>query len=144
MRNTILSDEIIDKLCITAHKKAKEMKIDISFAIYDENGLPLLFRRYGEAPVISTKLVPGKAYTSSVMFMPTQKLAKLCTDGGPLMGLENKDPKITLISGGYPLFVEEKCVGGIGVGGGRNNEDNIIAEHVIKVFNEEIYKTGEK
>lgn len=76
----------------------------------------------------------GKEYASAVMFMPTEDLAKLCSDGGPLMGLENKDSKITLISGGYPLFYNNKCVGGIGVGGGRDNEDNIIALHIITVF----------
>lgn len=74
------------------------------------------------------------------MFMPTEEVAKLCCDGGPLMGLENKDSKITLISGGYPLFNEGKCVGAIGIGGGRANEDNIIAEHVLKVFYENTKK----
>ena len=134
MRNKILTDDLCDKLCEAAKEKSTQMNVDISFAIYDENALPLLYRRFGDAPVISTKLVPGKAYTSAVMFMPTENLAKLCCDGGPLMGLENKDPKITLISGGYPLFYKNKCVGGIGVGGGRDNEDNIIAEHVLALF----------
>lgn len=134
MRNEILTDEICDKLCEAAREKSSELDIDISFAIYDENGIPLLYRRFNEAPIISSKLAPGKAYTSAMMSMPTEKLAKLCSDGGPLRGLENKDSKITLISGGYPLFVNNRCVGGIGVGGGRGNEDNVIAEHVISIF----------
>ena len=130
----VLTDDICEKLCNAAKEKSDELGLDISFAIYDENGIILLFRRYGEAPVISTKLAPGKAYTSAVMFMPTEQLAKLCTDGGPLMGLQNKDSRITLVSGGYPLVSRGKCVGAIGVGGGRGNEDNIIAEYVLDVF----------
>lgn len=130
----VLTDDICEKLCNAAKEKSDELDLDISFAIYDENGIILLFRRYGDAPVISTKLAPGKAYTSAVMFMPTEQLAKLCTDGGPLMGLQNKDSRITLVSGGYPLVCRGKCVGAIGVGGGRGNEDNIIAEHVLDVF----------
>ena len=130
----VLTDDICEKLCNAAKEKSDELDLDISFAIYDENGIILLFRRYGDAPVISTKLAPGKAYTSAVMFMPTEQLAKLCTDGGPLMGLQNKDSRITLVSGGYPLVCGGKCVGAIGVGGGRGNEDNIIAEHVLDVF----------
>ena len=130
----VLTDDICEKLCNAAKEKSDELNLDISFAIYDENGIILLFRRYGDAPVISTKLAPGKAYTSAVMFMPTEQLAKLCTDGGPLMGLQNKDSRITLVSGGYPLVSSGKCVGAIGVGGGRGNEDNIIAEHVLDVF----------
>lgn len=130
----VLTDDICEKLCNAAKEKSDELDLDISFAIYDENGIILLFRRFGDAPVISTKLAPGKAYTSAVMFMPTEQLAKLCTDGGPLMGLQNKDSRITLVSGGYPLVCRGKCVGAIGVGGGRGNEDNIIAEHVLAVF----------
>ena len=130
----ILTDSICDALCDAARQKAEELNLDISFAVYDENGLVLLFRRFGDAPAISTKLAPGKAYTSAMMFMPTQQLAKLCVDGGPLMGLQNKDPKITLVSGGYPLVYKGKCVGGIGVGGGRGNEDSIICQHVLEVF----------
>lgn len=130
----ILNDELCDKLCEAAKNKAEELKIDISFAICDAGGQLLLFRRFGDAPIISTTLVPNKAYTSAVMFMPTEKLAVLCADGGPLMGLDSMDSKITFISGGYPLFADGRCIGAIGVGGGRNDEDNIIAEHVLKEF----------
>lgn len=38
--NMILTDELCDKLCAAAHEKSKEIGIDISFAICDENGLP--------------------------------------------------------------------------------------------------------
>lgn len=130
----ILNDDLCDKLCEAAKNKAKELNIDISFAICDANGQLLLFRRFGDAPIISTTLVPNKAYTSAVMFLPTEKLKKLCADGGPLMGLETMDSKITFISGGYPLFADNMCIGAIGVGGGRNDEDNIIAEHVLGEF----------
>ena len=36
----ILTDELCDKLCTAAREKSKEIGIDISFAISDENGLP--------------------------------------------------------------------------------------------------------
>lgn len=63
----ILTDELCDKLCAAAREKSKETGIDISFAVYDENGLPRVYRRYGEALVLSITLVPGKAYTSAVI-----------------------------------------------------------------------------
>lgn len=70
----ILTDELCDKLCAAARKKSKEMGIDISFAVSDENGLPRVFRRYGEALVLSITLVPGKAYTAAI----TQSKTKRC------------------------------------------------------------------
>lgn len=56
----ILTDELCDKLCAAAHEKSKEIGIDISFAISDENGLPRAYRRYGEALVLSITLVPER------------------------------------------------------------------------------------
>jgi len=41
-----------------------------------------------------------------------------------------------LISGGFPLFYNGTCIGGIGVGGGRGNEDSIICQYVLSVFQE--------
>ena len=84
----ILTDELCDKLCASAREKSKELGIDISFAISDENGLPRVYRRYGEA----------------------------------------------LVAGGYPLFVNGKIVGGIGVGGGSEAQDCEIAKYVVSVF----------
>lgn len=106
--------------------------------IYYVNGIPLLYRRFGDTPVLSTTLVPQKAYTAAVMFMPTEKLKELSCDGSPLMGLQNNNSNITLVSCGYPLYAGDECIGGIGVGGGRGDEDNIIAEYVLSVFQERI------
>ena len=60
----ILTDELCDRLCAAALEKSREIGIDISFAVSDENGLPRVYRRYGEALVLSITLMPGKAYTA--------------------------------------------------------------------------------
>lgn len=41
---------------------------------------------------------------------------------------------ITLVAGGYPLFVNGKIAGGIGIGGGTEEQDCKIAEYVVSVF----------
>ena len=132
----ILTDELCDKLCAAAHEKSKEVGIDISFAVCDENGLPRVYRRYGEALVLSITLVPGKAYTSAVTQCKTKDVAGAAAEGASLMAIQTNDPKITLVAGGYPLFVNGKIVGGIGVGGGSEEQDCAIAEYVVSVFEE--------
>ena len=132
----ILTDELCDKLCAAAHEKSKEIGIDISFAICDENGLPRVYRRYGEALVLSITLVPGKAYTAAVTQCKTKDVAACAVEGGSLMAIQTNGPKITLVAGGYPLFVNGKIVGGIGVGGGTEEQDCEIAEYVVSVFGE--------
>ena len=130
----ILTDELCDRLCAAAREKAGEMGLAISFAICDENGLPRVFRRYGQALVLSITLVPGKAYTAAVTQCRTKDVAAAVEEGCPLMAIETNDPRITLVAGGYPLFVDGVCAGGIGVGGGSEAEDCAIAEHVLSVF----------
>lgn len=131
----ILTDELCDALCAAAREKSEELGIDISFAISDENGLPRAFRRYGDALVLSITLVPGKAYTAAVTQCRTKDVAACAKEGGPLMAIQTNDPKITLVAGGYPLFADGKIAGGIGVGGGTEEQDCAIAEYVVSVFN---------
>ncbi|MBQ8824126.1 MAG: heme-binding protein [Ruminococcus sp.] len=130
----ILTDELCDKLCTAAHEKSKQLGIDISFAICDENGLLKLYRRFGVALVLSITLVPGKAYTSAVTQCKTKDVAKYSVEGGSLFAIQSNDPKITLVAGGYPLFMNNKIAGGIGVGGGTEEQDCEIAEYIVSVF----------
>lgn len=132
----ILTNELCDKLCNAALEKSKEVGVDISFAVYDENGLPRVYRRYGEALVLSITLVPGKAYTAAVTQCKTKDVASVAAEGQALMAIQTNDPRITLVAGGYPLFVKGKIAGGIGVGGGTEEQDCTIAEYVVSVFEE--------
>lgn len=132
----VLTDEICDRLCAAARAKSKEVGIDISFAVCDENGLPRVYRRFGEALVLSITLVPGKAYTAAVTQCKTKDVAACAVEGGSLPSIQANDPRITLVAGGYPLFVNGKIAGGIGVGGGSEEQDCKIAEHVLSVFEE--------
>ncbi len=130
----VLTDELCDQLCAAARDKSRELGIDISFAISDEHGLPRVYRRYGEALVLSITLVPGKAYTAAVTQCKTKDVAAAAAEGAALMAIQTNDPRITLVAGGYPLFVNGKIAGGIGVGGGTEEQDCLIAEHVCSVF----------
>ena len=132
----ILTDELCDRLCAAAKEKSREMGVDISFAVSDENGLPRVYRRYGEALVLSITLGPGKAYTAAVTQCRTKDVAEAAAEGAALMAIQANDPRITLVAGGYPLFAGGRIAGGIGVGGGSEAQDCEIAEYVVSVFNE--------
>lgn len=132
----ILTDELCNKLALAAREKSQELGIDISFAICDENGLLKYFHRFGEALVLSITLVPGKAYTSAITQSKTKDIAEWSKEGNSLMAIQSNDQKITLVAGGYPLFVNGKIAGGIGVGGGSEEQDCLIAEYVLSKFEE--------
>ena len=90
----ILTDGLCDRLCAAAREKSRELGIDISFAISDENGLPRAYRRYGDALVLNITLVPGKAYTSAVTQCRTKDVAACAAEGGSLMAIQANDPKV--------------------------------------------------
>ena len=50
------------------------------------------------------------------------------------MAIQTNDLRITLVAGGYPLFAGGKIAGGIGVGGGTEEQDCAIAEYVVPMF----------
>lgn len=64
----------------------------------------------------------------------TKDVAACAAEGASLMAIQTNDPRITLVAGGYPLFVNGKIAGGIGVGGGTEEQDCEIAEYVVSVF----------
>lgn len=134
--SAVLTDETCEILLDAAAEKSREMNLDISFAIVDSDGLPRLFRRFGDALVLSVTLVPAKAYTSAITQMQTGNLRQAVAENGDLMGMNTCDPKLTLVPGGYPLFVDGNIVGAIGVGGGTKEQDCEIAEYVVSRFNE--------
>ena len=131
-----LTDETCETLCKAAYEKSREMGLDISFAIADADGLPRLFRRFGDALVLSATFVPAKAYTSAITQTPTGELAPYVADGANLMGINTCDRRITLVPGGIPLIADGKTVGAIGVGGGTKEQDMEIANYVVQKFTE--------
>ena len=84
--------------------------------------------------MLSITLVPGKAYTAAVTQCRTKDVAAAAAEGAPLMAIQTNDARITLVAGGYPLFAKGKIVGGIGVGGGTEEQYCAIAEYVLSVF----------
>lgn len=78
--------------------------------------------------------MPGKSYTAAVTQCKTKDVAAAAAEGAPLMAIQTSDPRITLVAGGYPLFAGGKIAGGIGVGGGTEEQDCAIAEYVVSVF----------
>ncbi len=72
--------------------------------------------------------------TAAITQSKTKDVAEWAKEGNSLMAIQSNDPKITLVAGGYPLFVNDKIAGGIGVGGGTEKQDCEIAEYVLTEF----------
>ncbi len=86
--------------------------------------------------MVLTNELCDKLCSAAVTQCTTKDVAAASAEGQALMAIQTNDPRITLVAGGYPLFVDGKIAGGIGVGGGTEDQDCTIAEYVVSVFGE--------
>jgi len=120
-----------DRMIIAGIKKAEAIGVPMVLSVVDQNGDVIEVRRMDDALIISVKLASYKAYTASVVRMPTADLAKLSQPGEPLFGIEANFAQVTLVGGGIPLKQNGKIVGAVGVSGGSVEQDIAVAQAMI-------------
>jgi ATP:cob(I)alamin adenosyltransferase len=131
---TIFTGELCEKLRQTAQAESARIGVPVSLAIADEGGNPVYFYRIPNAVLVSIKVAVNKAYTAAAMKQPSGNLYDQCVPGGSLHGLNTADPRIVVFGGGFPLFINGRLVGGIGISGGTVPEDEQIGRQVVAEF----------
>jgi ATP:cob(I)alamin adenosyltransferase len=131
---TIFTAELCEKLRQAAQAESVRIGVPVSLAIADEGGNPVYFYRIPNAILVSIKVATNKAYTAVAMKQPSGNLYDLCVAGGSLHGLNTADPNIVVFGGGFPLFINGKLAGGIGISGGTVPEDEQIGRQVVAEF----------
>jgi uncharacterized protein GlcG (DUF336 family) len=128
-----LSLAIAKKMVETAEKKAMELKVPMVIAVVDESGILMLLERMEGAPIISVDVAKNKAYTAAVVRRATHTLSEIVQPGKPAFGFHTM-PRIAVFGGGFPVEVDGKVVGGIGVSGGSGQEDMECARAALTVL----------
>ena len=123
------------KMMDAAIGKAAEFEISATVAIVDAGGHLLLLERMDGGRFHTVHSSTTKAVTASSNRRPTttqgaqgQDLDTLHAIGLTLAAGANR---WTAMEGGYPIFIEGECVGGIGVSGGDWKQDAAIAEAAV-------------
>ncbi len=111
-----------------AEQKAKEMKVPMIIAIVDAGGNLVLHERMEDALLVSIDVSFKKAYSAVALKMPTDKLGTVTQPGKELYGIQHSDDKLITFGGGFPIVVNGKVVGAIGVSGGSVAEDMAVAK----------------
>ncbi len=119
-----------------ALKKAEELGIQVSVAVVDQYGDLVAFGRMPGAIKISPKFAIAKAFTAGTLGMATADMAGYAVEGKPYYGLTSLfGGELTTIAGGVPVKKEEILIGGIGVGGSTDvNQDLECAKAALSVF----------
>ena len=108
--------------------QAGSLDIRINVSVCDASGLPMAFLRMNGAPLHSISISEDKAYTAASFGLPTSKwgqalsgLSDSVKQGLPLRA------RFVQFGGGLPIFVNGILIGGIGVSGGSEEQDEVCA-----------------
>lgn len=122
--------------------KAEEIGIAVTVAIVDGGGHMLVLERMDGGRFHTVHSSTTKAVTSASNRRPTtvqgaqgQSLDTLHAIG---LSLAAGPQRWTAMEGGFPVFVEGECVGGIGVSGGDWQQDEDIAKAAVQAVGAEL------
>jgi len=103
-----------------AATEAKKNKWNMAIAVVDDAGQLIYFERIDETQVGSIDIAIGKARTAAIFKRPTKALEDAINGGQhAILSFPNTLPR----EGGLPVFADGKCIGAIGVSGGKSSED---------------------
>lgn len=129
-----ITQELASELITRAIDHAKSINLSISVAIVDTVGNLVAFARMDDANLISIGSSQSKAFTAARSTLNTRIFAEfLQANQVELASLKNEN--LMPIAGGLPIIYQEKIIGGIGIGGGTGEQDEICAEAALQILN---------
>jgi glc operon protein GlcG len=114
-----------------AEKKALEIHVPQIIAIVDEGGHLLLFARMDGVKLSSIEVALTKATSAALRRAATAPTPSVYLSLGLAFATGGK---LTCIRGGLPLMAGDQCVGGIGVSGGTEDEDVLVAQAGVEAL----------
>ena len=124
-----MSLELANALCDYVKIKAKEMGVNAVVAITNSGANPVSVQCMNDSFIASYDIALNKAFTVVSLKMSTSTLKPLAQPGGSLYGIQfTNNGKIVIFGGGVPLYNKEgKIIGGLGVSGGSEEQDTLLA-----------------
>lgn len=116
-----------------AEAKAREIGVPMYISVVDKGARLILTHRMEEALLVSNAISRDKAYTAAALKLPTDVAATVAQPGAPLYGLQQVD-RMIIFGGGFPLRLNGKVIGGIGVSGGSVEEDMEVASAGVAAY----------
>ena len=121
-----LTTALIQKVLSAAVAKAQELKVPMGIAVVDAGGSLVGFIRMEGAFIHTYYTSQAKAYTAASVRKPTHATGIPANVAAEIVSATGA--RFTTLAGGFPLVLEGKTLGGIGVGGGNAEQDIAVAK----------------
>ncbi len=124
------------KISAAVKEKAKELGVNAVVAVSNSAARPVLVECMDNSYYASYDIAVNKAFTVVALKMSTSMLKPLAQPGNSLYGIQfTNEGKIVIFGGGEPLKNSAGViVGGLGVSGGTEEQDTLLAEYGKQFF----------
>lgn len=114
---------------------AQDMGVRVNVAVVDASGVLAAFLRMPGAPLHSVEIAIDKAYTSASFGLATsQWTAALQQHSSAVREGIVRRPRFVAFGGGLPVIESGERIGGIGVSGATEEQDEAIASAGLKAL----------
>lgn len=129
---TVVSWEAAAAACTAAAHGAEKLGIKVDVAVVDAAGNLAAYLHMPGAFLHSADIAKNKAYSAASFGLPTSAWTKELESLSPAVrvGLPLQ-PRMTCFGGGLPIRVDGQLVGGIGVSGGTEQQDEELAKAAL-------------
>lgn len=123
-----LSADQLSRMISTALARARLIEVNVCVAVVDRGGNLAAFLRQPGSFLISPDLAIDKAWSAASFGMSTREFDQVLASEPPSVraGLLAR-PRVTVVPGGIPIFINGHCAGGVGVSGASAEQDEEIA-----------------
>jgi len=127
-----VSSALARRLIDAGRAHAATLGKNFTIAVVDVGGVLKALERMDGAALISVQIAQDKAYTAVGFGISTAAWHDFIKDDPPLAaGAPSGIDRLVVFGGGFPIFVDDALVGGIGVSGGHYSEDAAVAEAAL-------------
>ena len=130
-----VSTELAHSMIDAAERKAAEMGHPFVIAVVDDSGVLKAFSRMDGAALLSVQIAQDKAYTAAGFGLSTDGWHEFVKDDPPLaLGAAAGIDRLIVFGGGFPIMIDGKIIGAIGVSGGHYTQDMDVAKAGLAVI----------
>jgi uncharacterized protein GlcG (DUF336 family) len=124
-----LSWDAARRACEASVQAALARNVKINVTVVDPSGIRLCFLRINGAPLHSIDISEDKAYTAVSFGLATHKWTDALVSHSDAVraGLPRR-ARFVMFGGGLPIYQQGELIGGIGVSGGSEIDDQVCAE----------------
>jgi uncharacterized protein GlcG (DUF336 family) len=127
-----LSSETAQAMIDAALIDASSMATPVTVVVVDESGVTKHMVRMDGAPLVSVQTAINKAYAAAAIGMPPDDFYAAIESDSAAVAEFGTRPGLALIAGGFPVVVDGRTAGGIGVAGAMTGaDDRHIAQAAI-------------